>query len=77
MGLGVLVGFAALPFARASETAPPFKPAISEEAAVAVSDMSRSLLANELSFEVKTIRVYLDQSGQCFCATAAPDAGKT
>jgi hypothetical protein len=62
--LGVFVGSAALPIARAAETAPPVKPAISEEAGSAVSRMGQRLLAKELSFTAKTIRVYLDQSGQ-------------
>ena len=62
---GLLTGLAALPPARAAEPAqPPVKPAISEEAASAVSRMGKALLANELSFTAKTIRVYLDESGQ-------------
>jgi hypothetical protein len=61
---GVLVGFVALPIARAAEPAPPVKPAISEEAGSAVSQMGKTLLAQEFSFTAKTIRVYLDQSGQ-------------
>ena len=62
--LGVFVGFAALPIAAAAEPAPPVKPAISEEADIAVSQMGKTLLAKEFSFTAKTIRVYLDQSGQ-------------
>ncbi|EPE96383.1 hypothetical protein RGCCGE502_20985 [Rhizobium grahamii CCGE 502] len=57
----VSVGFAALPTARADE---PVKPAISEEAKTAVSQMGKTLLARDLSITAKTIRVYLDQSGQ-------------
>jgi len=62
--LGVFVALAALPMARAAEPAPPVRPAISEEAATAVAQMGKTLSAKELSFTAKTIRVYLDQSGQ-------------
>src|SRR5271165_6218151 len=62
--LGVLVGCAALPIARAAETAPPVQPAISEEAGAAVSAMGKTLSAKDLSFTAKVIRVYLDPSGQ-------------
>lgn len=63
--LGLFVGFAALPIVRAAEPAPsPVKPAISEEAGRAVSRMGKALSAKELSFTAKTIRVYLDESGQ-------------
>ncbi|WP_331373385.1 DUF2092 domain-containing protein [Sinorhizobium chiapasense] len=61
---GVVVGFAALPIARAEEPAPPFKPAISDEVATAVSQMGKTLLAKNQSITARTIRVYLDQSGQ-------------
>ena len=60
---GVFVGFAALPTARADEPAPPFKPAISDEAATAVSQMGKTLLAKDLSITARTIRVYLDEFG--------------
>ncbi|MBV8093835.1 MAG: DUF2092 domain-containing protein [Acetobacteraceae bacterium] len=53
-----------MPTARAAEPAEPLKPAISEGAAAAVSQMGNTLLAKEFSFTAKTIRVYLDQSGQ-------------
>lgn len=61
---GVFVGFAALPIARAAEPAPPFKPAVSDEAVTAVSQMGKTLLARDLSITARTIRVYLDESGQ-------------
>lgn len=62
---GLFVGLGALTIARAAEPPPPpVKPAISEEAASAVSRMGKTLLANELSFVAKTIRIYLDESGQ-------------
>jgi hypothetical protein len=62
---GLFMGVAAPPIARAAEPGPPpVKPAISEEAGSAVSRMGKALLAKELSFTAKTIRVYLDESGQ-------------
>ena len=62
--LGVFVGCAALPMARAAEPPPPVQPAISQEAATAVSQMGKTLSAKDLSFTAKVIRVYLDPSGQ-------------
>jgi hypothetical protein len=63
--LGVLAGFAELPTARADEPpVPPFRPAVSGEAATAISQMGKTLSAKELSFTAKIIRVYLDPSGQ-------------
>jgi len=62
--LGIFLGFGASPLARADEPAPPFKPSISEEAGTAVSQMGKMLLAKELSLTARTIRVYLDESGQ-------------
>jgi hypothetical protein len=53
-----------LPTARAAEPPPPVNPAISEEAATAVSQMGKTLLSKELSFTAKTIRVYQDEAGQ-------------
>ncbi len=64
VAFGVCMGFAALPAARAEESVSRFKPAISDEAAAAVSQMSKTLLARDLSITAKTIRVYLDESGQ-------------
>ncbi|MDC9832758.1 DUF2092 domain-containing protein [Rhizobium binxianense] len=61
---GVLVGFATLPTARADEPAPPFKPAISDEAATAISQMARALHARDMSITARTVSVYLDESGQ-------------
>ena len=51
---GVFAGFAALPTARADEPPSPVNPAISEEAATAVSHMGKTLLSKELSFTAKT-----------------------
>ena len=61
---GVFAGFVALQTARAGEPRLPVNPAISEEAATAVSPMGKTLLAKELSFTAKTIRVYQDEAGQ-------------
>lgn len=62
--LGVFVGFAALHIARADQLTSPFKPAISDEAAIAVAQMGKTLLARDLAITARTIRTYLDQSGQ-------------
>ncbi|NNU46046.1 DUF2092 domain-containing protein [Rhizobium sp. WYCCWR 11279] len=62
--LAMFVGFAALPTARADEPTPPIKRAISDEAATAVSQMGKTLLARDLTITAKTISIYLDQSGQ-------------
>ncbi|NKJ73355.1 DUF2092 domain-containing protein [Rhizobium leguminosarum bv. viciae] len=62
--LGVCLGFAALPTARADEPAPPVKPAVSDEAAAAVAQMGKTLLASDLTITARTISIYLDQSGQ-------------
>ncbi|PZM15771.1 DUF2092 domain-containing protein [Rhizobium tubonense] len=64
VALGVCVGFAALPTARADEPTPPVKSGISDEAATAVSQMGKTLLARDLSITARTISVYLDQFGQ-------------
>ena len=61
---GLLAGFVALPTARAAEPPPPVDPALSEEAATAVSQMGKTLLTKELSFTAKTIREYQDEAGQ-------------
>src|SRR4029450_9237303 len=62
--LGVVLGFSASPIARAAEPAPTVQAAVSQQAVTAVSQMGRTLSATDLSFTAKTIRVYLDQSGQ-------------
>jgi len=59
---GVFAGFVASPTARAMEP-PPANPAISEEAAAAVSHMGKTLLSKELSFTAKTVREYQDAAG--------------
>jgi hypothetical protein len=62
--LGVFATLTALQTARADEPTPPIKPAISDEAATAVSQMGKTLLARDLTIAARTISVYLDQSGQ-------------
>ncbi|WP_245277535.1 DUF2092 domain-containing protein [Rhizobium leguminosarum] len=62
--LGIIVGFAALPTARADEPTSPVKKAVSDEAATAVSQMGKTLLARDLTITARTISIYLDQSGQ-------------
>lgn len=64
--LGVLVGFAGLQPARAGEPVAPFQPAISDEAATAVAQMGKTLLAKDMAISARTVRVYLDKSGQPF-----------
>ncbi|MDQ0564317.1 hypothetical protein QO004_006135 [Rhizobium mesoamericanum] len=64
VAFGVLVGYATLPTARADEPAPPFKPAISDEAATAISQMGKTLRATDLSVTARTISEYLDEFGQ-------------
>ncbi|MGO7284511.1 DUF2092 domain-containing protein [Rhizobium ruizarguesonis] len=62
--LGMIVGFTALPTARADEPTPPVKKAVSDEAATAVAQMGKTLLASDLTITARTISIYLDQSGQ-------------
>ena len=57
---GIFVG--TMSMTRAEEPVP--RPAISAEAAAAIAHMGETLSAKGLSFTVKTIRVYLDESGQ-------------
>ena len=62
--LGLLSCVTGTPALRAAEPGAPVKPAISEEAGTAVSQMGKTLLAKELSFTARTIRVYQDETGQ-------------
>jgi hypothetical protein len=50
--------------ARAAEPASPTQPGISAEATAAIQQMSKTLSANEFSFQARTIRVYQDSEGQ-------------
>jgi hypothetical protein len=42
----------------------PPKPAISEEASAAVAQMGKTLLADQFSFQARTLRVYVEPNGQ-------------
>jgi len=48
----------------ALQAASPAKPAISEEASTAVAQMGKTLLADQYSFQARTLRVYADSNGQ-------------
>ena len=59
LGLAGLFGFAAAP-----QAASPAKPVISEDAAAAVAQMGKTLLADQYSFQARTLRVYSEANGQ-------------
>ena len=59
LGLVGLFGFAAAP-----QAASPAKPVISEDAAAAVAQMGKTLLADQYSFQARTLRVYSEANGQ-------------
>src|SRR5206468_2517096 len=52
------------PVIPAGLAANPPKPAISDEIRAALAQMAKSLLADQFSFQARTLRVYVDQSGQ-------------
>src|SRR6516165_9271154 len=52
------------PADRAAEAADAPQPGISAEAGAAILQMSKTLSANEFSFQARTIRVYQDDQGQ-------------
>jgi hypothetical protein len=52
------------PAGRAAEAAGAPQPGISADAAAAILQMSKTLSANEFSFQARTIRVYQDDQGQ-------------
>lgn len=62
--LALLLATAASPWARAADPAAPAMPGISQEAGDAVARMGRAVAAKELTFTARTIRVYLDETGQ-------------
>src|SRR3984957_18965843 len=63
-GLGAAWTIGAIsPIATAALAASPPKPAISEDARAAVAQMGKTLLADEFSFQAKTIRPYTDDKG--------------
>jgi hypothetical protein len=55
-----------MPATRAAEAAEAPQPGISAAASAAIGQMSKTLSANEFSFQARTIRVYEDDSGQPF-----------
>jgi hypothetical protein len=63
VALSFFMGCAAAPIARAAPLAPP-APALSAEAQTAVARLGQTLSTPALSFTAKTIRMYLDESGQ-------------
>ena len=50
--------------APSAHAASPAKPAISEEVSAAVAQMGKTLHADEFSFQVRTLRVYVEPNGQ-------------
>jgi hypothetical protein len=65
--LAIFVGIGiggALGFGSALQAASPAKPVISEEAATAVAQMGKTLLADQYSFQARTLRVYSEANGQ-------------
>jgi hypothetical protein len=57
-----LIGLASV--GRAAEAADAPQPGISADAGAAILQMSKTLSANEFSFQARTIRVYQDDQGQ-------------
>ena len=55
---------ALIPPARAADPAKPAPPGISAEASTALQQMSKTLSANEFSFQARTIRAYQENDGQ-------------
>jgi hypothetical protein len=62
--LGALIGYLVLPTVRAADEPSPVKPAITQDAATAVTRMGQTLSAREFSFTARTVRAYLDESRQ-------------
>ena len=63
LALAILVAPAAPTLARAAEPPPP-APGISQEAADAVARMGKAVAVKELVFTARTVRVFLDETGQ-------------
>ena len=64
-GLGAVGMIGAIPLmASAALAANPPKAAISEEVSAAVAQMGKTLLADQFSFQARTLRVYMDPNGQ-------------
>ena len=62
--LVALLAFGAIAASNARAEDQPIKPAISAEVNSVVQKMGKTLAANDLSFQVRTIRVYQDKDGQ-------------
>src|SRR5262245_35454220 len=62
--LAALAAASPFGFAAARQAASPAKPVISEEAAAAVAQMGKTLLADQYSFQARTSRVYSEANGQ-------------
>src|SRR3954453_23394715 len=52
------------PSSRAADSAKSATPGISAEASAAIQQMSKTLSANDFSFQARTIRAYQDDEGQ-------------
>src|SRR3954447_12861212 len=63
LALAILAAAAAVTLARAAEPRPS-APGISQEAADAVARMGKAVAVKELMFTARTVRVYLDETGQ-------------
>ncbi len=63
LGAAWMIG-ADSPIAPAAVAASPPKPTISEDASAAVAQMGKTLLADQFSFQARTLRVYVEPSGQ-------------
>ena len=64
-GLGAAGMIGAIPLTPLSVlAASPPKAGISEEARAAVAQMGKTLLADQFSFQVRTLRVYVEPNGQ-------------
>jgi hypothetical protein len=64
-GLGVAGMIGAMPLmAPEVRAANPPKPGISEEVSAAIAQMGKTLLADQFSFRVRTLRVYAEPNGQ-------------
>ena len=64
-GLSIAAMVGVIPrMAPAAFAASPPKPGISEDVRAALAQMGKSLLADQFSFQARTLRVYVDQSGQ-------------
>ena len=64
LGLSALAFIGLIPVAHPGHAAESAQPGISADASAAIRQMSKTLSANEFSFQVQTIRVYEDEDGQ-------------